>query len=239
MVGAGRSGKVTKLNRQVIDVPVEKVPGIEKLFGQMLKMDMSNIPPKFIKAFETTKNIANDKFKMKAIYESYELDEFAGDVLKLKNGTVLESKVMAEMFHNSFELVFYIVTLYGYEEVDEAEQNMFNKLFLDNWGTAYIECADSWVTKTIAKTLEEEAIYATHSFSPGQSDIPLELQTPVFDLLKPEEIEVSLNDKYMMHPKKTVSGIFGLKLEKDENRIRPCDICERRDTCPNVHSEDF
>jgi hypothetical protein len=230
---------VTKLKRQIIDVPVEKVIGIEKLFGQMLKMDMKNIPPKYQKAFDRTKNIADDKFKMKAIYESYELEKIDGDCLKLRNGTVIKSKIMSEIFLNSFELVFYIVTLYGYEEADEAEENMFDKLFLDHWGTAFIECADSWVTKTLAKTLEEEEIYVTHSFSPGQSDIPLEMQTPIFELLMPDEIGVSLNSRYMMHPKKTVSGIMGLKRQKDENRIRPCDICERRDTCPNVHSEDF
>ena len=230
---------MAKLTRQVIDVPAEKVAGIEKQFGQMLKMDMNNIPQKYKKAFDSTRNIAKDKFKMKAIYESYELDEISGDVLKLKNGTVLQSEILSQMFCNSFELVFYVVTLYGYEEVDEAEDNMFLKLFLDHWGTAYIECADSWVGKTIAKTLEEDGIYATHSFSPGQADIPLEMQTPIFELLMPEEIGVSINAKYMMHPKKTVSGIIGLKREKDENRIRPCDICERRDTCPNVHIGDF
>jgi hypothetical protein len=230
---------VTKLKRQVIDVPVEQVPGIEKLFGQMLKMDMNNIPTKYKKAFDSTKGIANNTFNMKAIFESYELDEMNGDCLTLSNGTTITSKVMSDVFRNSFELVFYIVTLYGYEEADEAEDSMFNKLFLDHWGTAFIECADSWVGKTIAKSLEEEGIYATHSFSPGQSDIPLEMQTPIFELLRPSDIGVTLNASYMMHPKKTVSGIIGLKLEKDENRIRPCDICERRDTCPNVHIEDF
>ena len=230
---------MAKLTRQVIDVPAEKVASIEKQFGQMLKMDMNNIPPKYKKAFDSTRDIAKDKFKMKAIYESYELDEISGDVLKLKNGTVLQSEILSQMFCNSFELVFYVVTLYGYEEVDEAEDNMFLKLFLDNWGTAYIECADSWVGKTIAKSLEEDGIYATHSFSPGQAAIPLEMQTPIFELLMPEEIGVSINTKYMMHPKKTVSGIIGLKLEKDENRIRPCDICERRETCLNVHVSDF
>ena len=230
---------MSKLKKQVIEIPVEKVVGIEKLFGQMLKMDMNHIPPKYKKAFDMTKNTANEHFNMKAIYESYEIEEIDGDTFKLKNGTVLKSKVLSELFCNSFELVFYIVTLYGYEEVDEAEESMFHKLFLDHWGTAYIECADSWVTKMIALNLEKGGIYATHSFSPGQSDIPLEMQTPIFELLKPEEIGVSLNDRYMMHPKKTVSGIIGLKLQKDENRIRPCDICEIRDTCPNVHSEEF
>ncbi len=229
---------MNKVKRETIDVPVEKLMGIEKLFGQMLKIDVNNIHPKYKKAFDMTKTIANDKFQMKAIYESYELEEINGDLLTLKNGRVLESKILSEVFRNSFELVFYVATLFGYEEADEAEENMFNKLFLDHWGTAFIECADSWVTKTIAKRLEEEGIYATYSFSPGQSDLPLEMQTPIFELLMPGEIGVTLNDKYMMHPKKTVSGILGLKLEKDENRIRPCDICERRDTCPNVHLED-
>lgn len=230
---------MTKLKRQVIDVPVENVKGIDKLFGQMLKMDINSIPPKYQKAFDNTKNIANEKFRMKAIYESYEVDEMNDDFIKLKNGTLLTSKIMSEMFRNSFELVCYIVTLYGYEEVDEAEVNMFNKLFLDHWGTAYIECADSYVTKMIAKQMEEDEIYVTHSFSPGQTDISLEMQTPIFELLEPAEIWVSLNDRYMMHPKKTVSGFLGLKMQKDDNRIRPCDICERKKTCPNVHTDDF
>jgi hypothetical protein len=229
---------VAKLKRQVIDIPIDQVIGIEKLFGQMLKIDKDNIPAKFKKAFDTTKDIAYCTFRMKVIYESFELDLINGDELQLKNGLILKSQVMADMFNNSFELVFYVVTLYGYEEADEAEKNMFNKLFLDHWGTAFIECADSWVGKTIARYLEEVCAYATYSFSPGQSDIPLEMQTPIFELLMPSDIGVTLNERYMMHPKKTVSGIIGIKMEKDENRIRPCDICERRDTCPNVHLDD-
>jgi hypothetical protein len=230
---------MNKLERKVIDVPVGKLKGIEKLFGQMLKIDIDNIPPKYKKTFDMTKNIADNKFRIKAIYESYELDEVTVDSLRLSNGLVLKSKILSEMFSNSFELVFYIVTLFGYEEVDKSEEDMFNKLFLDHWGTAFIDCADSWITKTIARSLEEEGMYVTHSFSPGQLDIPIEIQTPIFELLIPEEIGVSLNNNYMMHPVKTISGILGLKLQKDENRIRPCDICERRATCPNVHSDDF
>jgi hypothetical protein len=230
---------VARVKRQIIDVPVEQVPGIEKHFGQMLKMDMDNIPAKFQKAFEQTRSIAYDNFTMKAVYESYELSEMTGDELKLKNGSVLKSQVLADMFRNSFEIVFYVATLYGYEAADEAEDNMFNKLFLDNWGTAFVECADSWLGKVIARDLEEEEVYATHSFSPGQMDLPMELQTPIFELLMPEEIGVTLNHRFMMHPKKTVSGFIGLKLEKDENRIRPCEICPRRETCPSVHVEDY
>ena len=69
---------------------------------------------------------------------------------------------------------------------------MFLKLFLDNWGTAYIECADTWLTKTIALDMETQGLYATHSFGPGQTDIPLEAQAPIFELLRPEEPRIRL-----------------------------------------------
>ena len=230
---------MARLTRQIIDIPAENVPGIERMFGQMLSMDVQNVPPKYRKAFDATKDIASGKFRMKGIFESFELDRIEEDSLILKNGVAITSAVMAEAFRGAFELVFCVVSLDGYEEVDETETNLFNKLFLDNWGTAYIECADSWLAKTIARELEEEGVYATHSFSPGQADIPIEMQEPLFRLLRPEDIGVSLNQKLMMHPKKSVSGIIALKREPDENRIRPCDICERRDTCPNVHLGDF
>jgi cobalamin-dependent methionine synthase I len=59
--------------------------------------------------------------------------------------------------------------------------------------------------------LEDKGIYSTHSFSPGQNNIPMDMQTQIFQVLKPEEIGVTLNDKFMMHPKKSVSGIFGMQ----------------------------
>lgn len=224
--------------RQIMDIPAEKVPGIEAHFGQMMQLDMENIPPKYRKAFDGTREIAAGQFTMRAVFASFDLDGIDGDVLKLKNGAEVRSQVMADVFRGSEELVFYVATLYGYDEADAAEPSMFNKLFLDNWGTAYIECADTWLTKTIARDMEEQELYATHSFGPGQTDIPLEAQAPIFQLLRPEEIGVTLNDRFMMHPKKSVSGILGLKREKDEHRLRPCDICARRDTCPSMREGD-
>ena len=155
---------MVKLARKIIDIPAGDVPGIEKMFGQMLNIDTGNVPPKFRKAFDGTKDIASGTFGMKAISESFELDRSEGDSLILKNGVAITSAVMAEAVRGAFELVFCVVALYGYEEADEAETNMFSKLFLDNWGTAYIECADSWLAKTIARELEEERI---RSLVPG------------------------------------------------------------------------
>lgn len=224
------------VKRQNIDVPVDKISGVEEMLGRMMNIDVENMPAKFKKAFDATRETAYKCFTMKCIYESYEIESIDDEMIKLKNGVAIESKLMAEIFSHSFELVFVVVTLNGYDEVDAAEDNMFLKLFLDSWGTAFVECGNTWITKYIAKDLERDGIYATHSFGPGQNEIPLEIQVPIFKLLNPQDIGVTLNDKYMMHPKKSISGIFGIQTQKDENRIRPCDLCERRETCPNAYS---
>lgn len=226
---------MSKVNRRIIDIPAEKLSGMDRMFGSMMKLDIENIPAKFKNAFDKTRETSFQCFTMKGVYESYEIEGVEEDRIRLQNGIVLESKLMADVFRKSFELVFLVVTVYGYDELDAAEDNMFLKLFLDNWGTAFIECANSWTEKSIAKDLEDAGFYCTYSFSPGQNDIPIDMQAQIFQALKPEEIGVTLNDRFMMHPKKTVSGIFGIQTERDEKGIRPCDLCEKKATCPTAY----
>lgn len=225
------------VKKQIAEIPAHQLNGMDRMFGRMLNLDLDHLPAKYKSAFDQTKDLSFQRFTMKGVYESFEIDSIEGETIRLKNGITLESKIMTEVFGRSFELVFLVVTVYGYDELDAVEDNMFMKLFLDNWGTAFIECANRWVEHTIAKELEEKGIYCTHSFSPGQNDIPMEMQAQIFQALHPEEIGVTLSKKYMMHPKKSVSGIFGLQTEELENRIRPCDLCERRETCPTSYDK--
>jgi hypothetical protein len=43
----------------------------------------------------------------------------------------------------------------------------------------------------------------------------------------------------MMHPKKSVSGIFGISPNKDEEGLQPCDFCDLRKTCKSAYSVDL
>ncbi|HYE69725.1 MAG TPA: hypothetical protein VEA58_14000 [Anaerovoracaceae bacterium] len=228
---------MSTVKRQIIEIPIHELNGMDRMFGSMLNLDLENLPTKYKSAFDQTRELSFQHFTMKGVYESFEVDKIDRDTIRLKNGTALESKLMAEIFRHSFELVFLVVSVAGYDELDAAEDNMFQKLFLDNWGTAFIECGNRWAEHTIAKELEEKKIFCTHSFSPGQNDIPIEMQAQIFQALNPEEIGVTLSKKYMMHPKKSVSGIFGIQTEEPENRIRPCDLCEKRATCPNAYDK--
>ncbi|MGI6733322.1 MAG: hypothetical protein ACOX4J_04010 [Anaerovoracaceae bacterium] len=224
------------LKRQTVKIPVAEVSGIDELFGRMMNIDMENIPAKFQKPFNQTRELAYRHFTMECLFESYEIESMDKGSIRLKNGILLESELLPDVFARSFELGFIVATLSGYDELDAAEDNMLTKLFLDNWGTAFIECADKWAIQFIAKNLENQNLFVTHSFSPGQNNIPIEMQTLIFDTLDPGAIGVTLSDRFMMHPKKSVSGIFGIQREKDERSIRPCDLCERRDNCPTAYA---
>lgn len=227
---------MSTLEKQTIEIPAEKLSEVDTLFGRMMNMDIDNMPAKFSKGYQKTKEASYRNFRMKGIFESYKIASIDDETIHLENGVILKSEQMAQIFRQSLELVFIVVTLHGYEELDESEENMFLKLFLDSWGTAFIERGNRWLEQYIAMGLEDKGIYTTHSFSPGQNSIPMEMQTQIFQALKPEDIGVTINDKYMMHPKKSTSGIFGIQKEKVENRIKPCDICERKDTCPTAYA---
>lgn len=224
------------LNRQIVKIPISETKSIDELFGSMMKIDMENIPAKFRKTLGETRDIAYRQFTMQALFESFEIEKKDERTILLKNGILLESELLADIFRHSHALGFIVASLTGYDEVDAVEEHMLRKLFLDNWATAFIERGDKWIMQTIAKDLEQKDLYITHSFSPGQNDIPIEMQTLIFQGISPEAIGVTLSDKFMMHPKKTVSGIFGIQREKDEKSVRPCDLCERRDTCPTAYA---
>lgn len=223
------------IKKQILDIPASQIKDIDSLFGQMAKINMNEIPNNFKSALNYTRELAYNSFKISCIIESYGIDKMDDKNIILRNGKLLVSDILPEVFAHAFEIGFIVATLQGYDEIDAIEDNMLNKLFLDNWGTAFIGRGNKWAMQFIAHKLEENELYITHAFSPGQNKIPIEIQDVIFNTLNPAEIGVSLSDSFMIHPKKSVSGIFGIQTV-DEDHVRPCDLCNRRNTCPTAFS---
>lgn len=225
------------IDKQIIEVPIEKVPGIDSFFGRMMKLDTNEVPKKFKDNYYRSKEDSYKNFTIEAIYNSYKVIELTCDRIRLKDGTVIENELLSQVFFGSSEVLFCVISLKGYEYLEEAYDDMIYKLFLDSWGTAFVEMAYIWLKSEIAKELSKDGLHITHSFSPGQNDIPMEMQKVIFGHLDPGKIGVTLNDSYMMHPKKSISGIIGVGGSCNISKIRPCDICEKRATCNWAHSD--
>ncbi|MGI6732035.1 MAG: hypothetical protein ACOX5F_09155 [Anaerovoracaceae bacterium] len=225
--------------RTEVSIPIDTIRGIDKLFGRKMKIDTTDVPRKFKKAFQKTREDVFIKLRVKGIYQSYGIHQVLEDQILLKDGQILDSHMYANMFNKSKELVFYVVSVFGYEELENATDDMVEKLFLDAWGSSVAEAAYYGLRQSIAMSLEEKGIYSTAAFSPGQHDVPMEIQKVIFGELQPEEIGVTLNDHFLMHPKKSISGAFGIGREKDERNLRPCDFCSIRETCSDSYNGDF
>lgn len=218
------------ISRQIMDVPIDKVTGIDSAFGRMMKININDVPKKFRDIYSRSRDDAYNNFSIKTVFESYEIVEIANSKIILEKEMVIENQLLSEILSDSSQLLFCVASLNGYEALNEGDNDMVYKLFLDSWGTAFIEMAYKWVKNMISEDLSKNKLYTSHSFSPGQNNIPMDIQKTIFKHLEPKEIDVALNDSCMMHPKKSISGIVGIA-SCNNSGARPCDICERRDTC--------
>jgi len=84
------------------------------------------------------------------------------------------------------------------------------------------------VRETVARPDGDEL---TPVFSPGECRWDIREQSVLFSLVDTEPIGVFLNNAYMMVPKKSRSGLFGIGPPEDISSLTACDVCDRRDEC--------
>lgn len=228
---------MTRIPKTIVEIPIESLKGIEERFGREMKMDPNQVPLKFKSYYEKTKQDSFEKLTVKAIYESFPVDQFFEEQIRLQNAHTLDSRMYVKMFQGAREIALYVVSVTGYEQLDQSEESMMGKLFLDSWGTSIVESASRWIHESIAEQVKRTGNYVTPSFSPGQHDVPMNVQTVIFQCLSPEQIGTTLNSHFLMQPKKSVSGAFGIGGRECDHQMRPCDFCSLRKTCPGSYKE--
>lgn len=90
-----------------------------------------------------------------------------------------------------------------YSRISPAKALVFQAL-----GTERIET----LCDAFCKDLKEQNSDLTPRFSPGYGDLPLEIQTDIFNILSCEKnIGLTLNDSLLMSPIKSVTAIVGIR----------------------------
>ena len=89
-----------------------------------------------------------------------------------------------------------------------ADISITERYFADAVASAYIES----VCDRLQRTVEDRFGETTGRFSPGYGDLPLDFQRPLLDYLDAgRRLGVSLTESLLMIPRKSVSGIIGVK----------------------------
>lgn len=81
---------------------------------------------------------------------------------------------------------------------------------LDGVGSAAVESLADYVNNLVCRGALGRGLGVTPRISPGYGDWPLEEQRLIFGLIPAERIGVTLTEKYMMRPRKSVSFAIGI-----------------------------
>ena len=109
-------------------------------------------------------------------------------------------------------------------------RDMAGAVILDACGSAWVEQGCDRAEREIAGRFP--GMYLTDRFSPGYGDLPLSLQPAFCALLDVgRRLGVSVTDRFLMIPTKSVTAVAGLSDRPQMARIRGCEYCSMQTTC--------
>lgn len=224
------------IERRRISIPLEQIEGMEELFFRQIQMDGEKVLKKFRRIFEETKEDVYAHLSSEGIWQSFRIEKVEDEEVLLEGEEKFNGEMISRVLKKSDEAVICAITIHGYDEMEKRSNDFIRNFFYDGWGTAFAESAFVWLKDHIKEELLGKQLYFTCSWSPGQHNVDIRLQKVVFRMINPGEIGMILNERCMMEPKKSISGFFGIGTKADIEHIRACDFCERRKTCPSVHT---
>ncbi len=224
---------MSTIERTIVEIPISGLSGVEGRFSRETKINMDQIPKKYCDLTMRTKDLCYGKTQAIGVYQSIKIKDLLEDRVLLENGSILYGNFPPVLLKDSVELVALISTLKNSQELCEAEDNMMGRYFIDSWCSSIIESADTWLQNKIKDHVKKEGLYTTSAWFPGQHNFPLENQQVLFDILRPEDLDIKLSESFMMHPVKSVSGILGLTHSQDNRKLIPCNYCDLKENCPS------
>lgn len=231
---------MVSMGRQVMELSMEQIADVDYLFGRHVQLDMDHLPKRMVPLVAETKEACMKRVKPMGVIRFVELTGIHEDVVELSDEEEhwsFESKLMANLLRDSFQALWFAVTLQGFDELmEEASSHIMKQFLTDAWGSAFVSRAGVFLTDHIRDKIKEEGLYTTSVWNPGQHGLAIETQETAFAILQPEEIHLKLTQSMLMVPSKSVSGVFGVNKQEDLRELIACDYCNLRKKCPSAYN---
>lgn len=152
----------------------------------------------------------------KGVWLRMQIEQVRDETVVLEGGYSIKSRSVAELLGNSSAAVLMGVTA-GPAIVELASQSVSSgdgasALVYDAVGSETAEAAIDWLNMYIAQQVKRRGENLTRMrFSAGYGDFMLENQGLFFELLGLEKLGVSITDRYIFIPEKTVTAIAGIE----------------------------
>lgn len=139
-----------------------------------------------------------------------------GDPFTLLDSTTsLEGHSAINLLKNSFAVIFMAVTIgSGLENLAgqyTKEKQFENALVLDTIGSEAAEASANALNSYLLTLARQAKKTLTQRFSPGYGDLPLFFQKDMFRELSLDGLNIVLDKKFILYPRKTVTAILGVE----------------------------
>ncbi|MFP4467314.1 MAG: methionine synthase [Candidatus Goldiibacteriota bacterium] len=158
--------------------------------------------------------------EVKTAYIRLKAEDAGSDFITAEGGIVFNSKKLLKTTGNTDELILMASTA-GPKAVTARDEAMKNSpalgVIID---AAASETADAGLDELqvfIDKLLAKEGKKTTKRFSPGYGDLKIEAQKKIFEVLKLENIGISITETFMLEPEKSVLALCGAVNIRQEN----------------------
>ncbi len=167
----------------------------------------------------------------KVLYTTKKIEKIEGGTLTLEGGVKLKSAKISKTLGKCERITFFLATI-G-EQVDDvietslSEKKLSDAYIYDAIGSAAVEATVDDFQNKMDKAVKAKNQRTTLRFSPGYCDWKISEQKQVFSVLENDLIDVDLSESYLMAPRKSVSGVFGIGSRElvDKDETNPCKLC--------------
>jgi hypothetical protein len=158
-----------------------------------------------------------------------------GERVTIEDGITFESKVISGLLERCEKVAVFALTIGHYleEMVSYLAENglVLQATVLDAVGSGAAEKMADFVQDRIAGIAESEGFGISRRFSPGYCDWEVVQQKKVFQALRGDSPGVTLTERCLMVPQKSISGIVGIGSVAEIADYNPCRDCEKQ-SCP-------
>ena len=204
---------------------------IEDLLGPLGYSDMENVRPPIMDQITSESGRCVDLMAGKAIYSCLEFSRTDGRNAIEIDGKIIDDETLIGSLDGAKALAVAICTVGP--EIDEVISDCFGRgdylvgMIADVVGNRAVEDVATKCGALICAEARGLNLSASGQISPGYGKWDTSGQRPVFELLDPYPIGVSLNDCCMMEPKKSISFVVPLvEGEPRQEEKPPCHGCD-------------
>lgn len=203
-------------NRLQTEKDIQCTLNREKVYTRLgYKENVTELPLKMIDLVEKTITEALPVMAAAGVHMAREIEDKGERISLYGTNTFLEGISVKNLLKNSFAVFFLAVTIgEGLEKLIArySEEEQFEKaLILDAIGSEGVEAIAGDLNHHLQILARQSKLVLTRRFSPGYGDLPLQFQAQLYEELSLSSLGISIDDRYILWPKKTVTALIGIE----------------------------